>query len=520
MRVFFSVGEPSGDLHGANLVKKLSDAGAECIGFGGPKMKEAGCEIVEDLTKYAVMLWNAFLYVPKIFSLYRQTSKMLAEGNFDAMVLIDYPGFNWWMARCAKKHNIPVFYYGLPQVWAWNPSRVKKLKRLVDYPISKLPFEEKWYAEHGVDAHYVGHPYFDELSQRKLDQQFLKNYHDPKRPLLTLLPGSRNQEVKANLESLVKSALEVQKKYPESSIAVACFSHRHAEYVRQWVADYGLKIDVFVNRTAELIEMATVCLACSGSVSLELMYHAKPSVIVYRIGHLTNWIKNRLVQCKFITLVNLFSVDSIEKDDSFDYDPSDVKNLQVPFPEFLSVEDRSKEVAEHVLSWLNDPEIYRKKVEQLEDLRDRFATTGATEKAGQYILKRLAAAAISSPDINDSHQEPGLNSSDPFAAISIPEGIDPQVLMRIRNSVQQSPLPSSFFNTHGGNVASTDKVRQEREERVLVRQTDFTSNPYSHTEHTHDSLSPEVEANQRQAERDVSKTQRASSVPPFGRKAA
>lgn len=500
MRVFFSVGEPSGDLHGANLVKKLSDAGAECVGFGGPKMKEAGCEIVEDLTKYAVMLWNAFLYVPKIFSLYRKTSKILAEGNFDAMILIDYPGFNWWMARCAKKHNVPVFYYGLPQMWAWNPGRVEKLKRLVDYPITKLPFEEKWYADQGVDAHYVGHPYFDELSQRKLDQQFIDNYHDPNRPLLTILPGSRNQEVKANLESLVKSALEVQKKYPESSIAVACFSHRHAEYVRSWIAEFDLKIDVFVNRTPELIEMAAVCLACSGSVSLELMYHAKPSVIVYRIGRLTNWMKNLMIQCKFITLVNLFSVESIKKDPDNPYDPADIKNLTVPFPEFLSVEDSSESVAAHVLSWLNDPGIYRQKVKQLEELREQFATTGATDKAGRYILKRLAIKSTRNPSISDPSISAEKNSQR-SSAQAVPEGIDPEVLLRIRKSVQyssQSTQPDSQPIDH----------RSGKEEFVTVRQGSGSA------------VHPATEGESSLPAHGADKTENPTHVPVFQNKAA
>ena len=248
MRIFFSVGEPSGDLHGANLVRQLRARGYDCAGYGGPKMQAAGCHLLEDLTQYAVMFLNILTALPKFWKLYRQAEKRLATGQYDAVVLIDYPGFNWWIAKAAKRHGVPVYYYGVPQMWAWLPGRVKKLKRLVDHTLCKLPFEKKWFEERGCRATYVGHPYFDELSQRKLDENFLKDYHSQHRPLLTLLPGSRNQEVKNNLEWLVESGLRVQKQFPQVALAVAAFNHRQAEFIRDFLEQYELSIDVFVGR--------------------------------------------------------------------------------------------------------------------------------------------------------------------------------------------------------------------------------------------------------------------------------
>src|SRR5690606_25761781 len=112
--------------------------------------------------------------------------------------LIDFPGFNWHIAKAAKTHGIPVFYYGTPQVWGWAAWRVRKLQEYVDHALCKLPFEEAWLRERGVNATYVGHPYFDELHSRVLDSKFIAEHSDPQQPLVTLLPGSRTQEVRNN----------------------------------------------------------------------------------------------------------------------------------------------------------------------------------------------------------------------------------------------------------------------------------------------------------------------------------
>ena len=154
MRIFFSVGEPSGDLHASNLVRQLRrrmDLIAD--GLGGPKMQAAGCELQADMSDLAVMgLGPVLAKLPRFWSLLKQVERSLDEHRPDAVVLIDYPGFNWHVARMAKQRGIPVFYYGLPQLWAWAPGRVKKVQRYVDHALCKLPFEAAWFQRHGVHA--------------------------------------------------------------------------------------------------------------------------------------------------------------------------------------------------------------------------------------------------------------------------------------------------------------------------------------------------------------------------------
>ena len=170
MRIFFSVGEPSGDLHGANLIRALRarQPHVECVGYGGPKMAAAGCRLHADLTQLAVMwLLRALVNLPRFWQLVCRADRYFRHHRPDAVVLIDYPGFNWWIARRAKVHRIPVYYYGAPQMWAWAPWRVRKMRRLVNHVLCKLPFEAVWYQQRDCPATYVGHPYFDELTSQR-----------------------------------------------------------------------------------------------------------------------------------------------------------------------------------------------------------------------------------------------------------------------------------------------------------------------------------------------------------------
>ena len=184
MKVFFSVGEPSGDLHGANLIRELRRHHPDCefVGYGGPRMAAAGCHLHEDLTRLAVM-WFARVLVNlhKFWALASRADRYFRHHRPDAVVLIDYPGFNWWIARRAKAHGIPVFYYGAPQLWAWAGWRIKKMRRYVDHGLCTLPFEETWYRDRGCNATFVGHPYFDQLRREAFDEKFLARLRAPQR---------------------------------------------------------------------------------------------------------------------------------------------------------------------------------------------------------------------------------------------------------------------------------------------------------------------------------------------------
>src|SRR5438105_9128447 len=176
MRIFLCAGEPSGDLHGANLIASLRQhyPGVECVGFGGERMERAGCRLLYPLCQLAVMWFARVLAnAPLFLELISRADRFFRHQRPDAVVLIDYPGFNWWLARRAHFHGIAVFYFVPPQLWAWASWRVNKMRRFIDHVLCSLPFEEPWYRARGVNAEYVGHPFFDELPRQELDAGFL-----------------------------------------------------------------------------------------------------------------------------------------------------------------------------------------------------------------------------------------------------------------------------------------------------------------------------------------------------------
>ena len=396
MRIFFSVGEPSGDLHGSNLIRHLqaSNSDFEFIGFGGPRMQAAGCELMYDLTQLAVMfLSKVIANLRFFFGLVDQADDYFANNKVDAVVLIDYPGFNWWIAKKAKARGIPVYYYGVPQMWAWAPWRVRKIRKFVDHVLCKLPFEKKWFEDRNCKATYIGHPYFDQLETQTYDQSFLDEVNgqlalDENR-LVLLLPGSRDQEVENNLPILIKAADHIAAQRPEAAFAISCYKQEHVE-VAQAMLDQRknarAKIELFCDRTPELMKSSTICMACSGSVSLELLYHRKPTVIVYRLKWAYMVAQAILIRTQFITLTNLMATDDIRKKT---WSPSDPEVDDVVMPEYMTTGDPSEKMAANVVHWLDDSNAMNENVQRLDALAKQYAIPGATKRAAEYLLQTL-----------------------------------------------------------------------------------------------------------------------------------
>jgi lipid-A-disaccharide synthase len=386
MRIFFSVGEPSGDLHGANLLRQLRNrTHVIAAGLGGPKMQAAGCQLLRDMSDLAVMgLFPVLAKLPEFRRLLRQVQAALDAQKPDAVVLIDYPGFNWHVARLAKERGIPVFYYGLPQLWAWASWRVKKVERYVDHALCKLPFEEAWFNDRGCRATYVGHPYFDELREQQIDESFLAAMRLRSGRVVTLLPGSRLQEVRYNLPLLLKAGAQVRRECPGVRLAIASYNDQQAAMARELVAVGPAPAEVFVSRTPELIAAADCCLACSGSVSLELLYHAKPAVIVYRVGWLTYQVVRLLINVRYITLVNLLASEQ-----PFVVSGSQDAGESPLYPEFPTWQDCSEGMARHAIGWLSNEVQRQRLISRLVKIREEVAAGGASATAAEYIVREL-----------------------------------------------------------------------------------------------------------------------------------
>src|SRR5438067_3600398 len=242
MRIFLCAGEPSGDLHGANLIRQLRqlEPNVECVGFGGDNMQAAGCRLLYPLCRLAVMSFVRVLAkAPTFLHLLSRADRYFRQHRPQAVVLIDFPGFNWWLARRAHFHGIPVIYFVPPQLWGWAGWRVRKMQRWVDLVLCTLPFEESWYHERGVHAHYIGHPYFDELPQQRLDAAFLAGQRARPEKIIALLPGSRSQEIDRNLSTLVRAAARIHAERPDTRFLVACFKPAHRQKIEEYLRGRG-----------------------------------------------------------------------------------------------------------------------------------------------------------------------------------------------------------------------------------------------------------------------------------------
>ena len=384
MNVFISAGEPSGDLHGANLIGHLQTRlpRAKFVGFGGPRMKTAGCVLLADMTDLAVMwLLEAIIRLPRFLGLLYRADQYFKTQRPAAAVLIDFPGFHWWIAWRAKAHGIPVFYYGMPQIWAWAPWRVRKLKRLTDFVLCKLPFEPDWLARFGVPAHFVGHPYFDELATRRLDQSFLAACQPTTGFLVTLLPGSRSQEVRANLPLMLATAERLQSSSLDVQFAIASYNDAQRELAESMASACTVPVRLYVGKTAELIEAADACLACSGSVSLELLYHTTPAVVVYRIARWAYALQDRFRLAKYITLVNLLACQDVDR--------RSATAETVPFPEYLTYSDDVASIACDLRRMLTNSQYRSAVVEQLRRIKYQHAKPGASQRAADFIAEVL-----------------------------------------------------------------------------------------------------------------------------------
>lgn len=375
MHIFISAGEPSGDIHGANLIRHLRRMrpDATFVGFGGDRMREAGCQLLYPLVRLAVMwLLRVLANLPTFIQLIKRAERYFIEYKPDALIVIDFPGFHWALVKRAKRAGIPVFYYVPPQLWAWASWRVQKMQRWVDHVLCALPFEYEWYRQRGVNAHYIGHPFFDEITERRLNAEFAADQQAKGNSIIALLPGSRKQEVIRNLPTLLRTASIIHKDRPQVRFLVAAFNEEQAEMVWEQVETAALPIEVHVGRTSEIIEAAQACISVSGSVSLELMYRLKPTVIVYRTSWLLQFLGRRMMQCKYITLVNLLADEEL-------------------FPEFRGTADESPAMAAQVLTWLNDPASREAVVERLRAIREQASEPGASRRAAETILAQIGA---------------------------------------------------------------------------------------------------------------------------------
>ena len=397
--VFFSVGEPSGDQHAARLIERLAtlDRSIATRGFGGPAMRAAGCDVEIDLTEHAVV--GLLEVLPKVRQFFRfadQAEAVFKSGNIDAVMLVDFPGFNWHIAKRAKRYGIPVHYYCPPQLWAWAPWRIRKMRRHVDHVLSVLAFEHDYFQARGMASTFVGHPFFDAVAETHLDPQLLTSLEQRRQAgqsLVAVLPGSRTHEVRRNWPLMLGAIKRLHQQFPNARFLVAAYRDRHCLWCReQMVADdSSLPIDFFADKTSEVIEAADCAMMVSGSVSLELMARRTPAAVIYRVGRFLHTVGKRLIQVDSLTLPNLIAGRKI-------------------FPEFVSVgsdEPAIEFLAESVGAMLGDRFYFESLLRDLDGLRSQYAKPGATDVAAAWLRQSLSPGGLPGGLIEDRRDGSG-----------------------------------------------------------------------------------------------------------------
>ena len=379
MRIFFSAGEPSGDQHSARLIRELQSRHPEfqAEGFGGPNMQDAGCQLHFELTELAVM---GFLRVVPLLAKFRRLVKQ-AEAYFDtnppdAVVLVDFPGFNWWIARAAKTRGIPVYYYLPPQLWGWAGWRIKRVRKWVDHVLCALPFEYDWYKARGVNATWVGHPFFDQVAERQIDTEAITEMRGTaKQTVVTLLPGSRNHEIEKNWPVMLEVVRRVQSVVSNVRWVVGSYRERQMQRCKELQATAGLStpLHYFVTQTPEAIEAGECCYMVSGSISLELLGRRKPGMVIYRVPTIGRFFSKFLMKCRFITLPNLIADDEV-------------------MPEFISNGDPENDIQKMTATltdWLQNPQSLAQRRAVMSDLADKATETGATRRAADFLMNAI-----------------------------------------------------------------------------------------------------------------------------------
>jgi lipid-A-disaccharide synthase len=305
--VLMVAGEASADQFGARLVKEIlqRDPGVVFWGIGGEKMAGAGVKILFSSGEMAVVgLTEILPRIGRIFTAARRLQRILKEKPPDLLILLDYPDFNIRLAGTAARYRIPVLYYISPQIWAWRKNRVRKMRKRVDRMAVILPFEESFYRNKGVRVEYVGHPILDiwpGLSRGHRNAPAGSSVL----PFIGLVPGSRNEEVRSLLPSMIKAAQLLKRKHPDLRCVLPLAPTLDEEIVRRLIPRSSLPVVISRKGMYDTLKGCDAAIATSGTVTLELALMQIPMVVVYRLSRLSYEVAKRMVKVPHISLVNL-----------------------------------------------------------------------------------------------------------------------------------------------------------------------------------------------------------------------
>jgi len=371
--IMIIAGEASGDLHGSKLVLAMREKNSDLFfcGIGGQALKDAGVKIIVDASQLSVVgISEVFSKMPDIFRGMSVAKKLLKSLKPDLLIIIDFPDFNLHIAGTAKKLGIPVLYYISPQVWAWRPGRVKKIRKIVDHVAVILPFEEKFFRKHQIQATFVGHPLLD--THLFEGSSVEKNAEDI--PAIGLLPGSRDKEISTLLPVMLQSARILLEREKDMKFIVSVASSIERKFVETIVEEHRGEYDFeLVSDTVEnVLKRCRLAVVASGTVTLEAAIYGIPMIIIYKVSPVTYWLGRMLVRSrvKNFGLVNLIAGRDIA-------------------PELLQGEVSSKKIADLAFEMLNDASGLGKTRNELLGIKDVLGGPGASKRVADIALNML-----------------------------------------------------------------------------------------------------------------------------------
>jgi lipid-A-disaccharide synthase len=361
-RVFLVAGEESGDIHGAMLVAALKrlDPAVQCEGLGGRRMEAAGMTLHCDLASDGIMGFTEVVkHFPRIRRVFLDTRNRILRDKPDAVVLIDYPGFNIRLAQALLGSGIPVVYYISPQVWAWKKKRIHTIARCCAKMLVIFPFEEPLYRAIGMNAVYVGHPLLDHI------QGFAPSRQIEGEPVIGILPGSRAQEISRLLAPMLDVARGILERHPGTRFVTPCANERRAAQIRAIAKDFPL--EVIPGGMYDVLHAARFCLVASGTATLETALFGVPMIIVYKVSPISYALARALVDIEHIGIVNILAGRDI-------------------VPEYVQGAMKPQAILTDALELIDDSPRRHAMQRDLAEVRASLGGGGASENAAREVM--------------------------------------------------------------------------------------------------------------------------------------
>jgi lipid-A-disaccharide synthase len=369
--VMIACGEPSGDLYAGALARALRDLdpAVRITGLGGDHLREAGADLVADYRGLSVTgLVEALRVLPKAWATHRAMVARARREPPDALVVIDFPDFNFRLAGSLRRLGVPIVYYVCPQVWAWRPGRLKVLERLVDRALVIFPFEADLYRRAGIPVEFVGHPLL-ELVPPSADRASLAAEWelDAASPIIALLPGSRPNEVRATLETMTDAVPLIARRVSGAQFVVARAPNLPDELFGPIRSVAGSRIAEVQGRADDVLSASDVVVTASGTATVQTAIHERPMVIVYRVSPLTYRIGRRFVNVDTFGMANLVAGRRI-------------------VPELIQEAFTPEAVAAETARYFDDPAYAEATRAALAGVRARLGEPGASHRAAAHVL--------------------------------------------------------------------------------------------------------------------------------------